>query len=237
MPFDQILPAVAEGQVDVGLIIHEGQLYLRGQGPAPGRRPRPVVVRARPACRCRSAATSSARISARRPSTRSPACSRRASSTPSTTARRPSTTPSNYARDLDPALADRFVGMYVNEWTVDYGPRGREAVRTLLSKASEAGFDPAAGSTSSSSAERAPSTRLAADRRLTGPAEAIDWNLAGLTPRFADLRLATDRRGSIHARQLRRPGHVQGRRPDLPLLPARRPRRAAGSTSPACRSR
>ena len=47
-----------------------------------------------------------------------------------------------YARDLDPALADRFVGMYVNEWTVDYGPRGREAVRTLLEQAAEAGLVP-----------------------------------------------------------------------------------------------
>jgi 1,4-dihydroxy-6-naphthoate synthase len=47
-----------------------------------------------------------------------------------------------YARDLDPALADRFVGMYVNEWTVDYGPRGREAVRTLLRRAAEAGLVP-----------------------------------------------------------------------------------------------
>ena len=32
--------------------------------------------------------------------------------------------------------------MYVNQWTVDYGPRGREAVRTLLNKASEAGLIP-----------------------------------------------------------------------------------------------
>ena len=48
----------------------------------------------------------------------------------------------NYARDLDPALADQFIGMYVNEWTVDYGPRGREAVRTLLSRAAEAGLVP-----------------------------------------------------------------------------------------------
>ncbi len=47
-----------------------------------------------------------------------------------------------YARDLDPKLADRFVGMYVNHWTVDYGDRGREAVRTLLSKAAEAGLIP-----------------------------------------------------------------------------------------------
>jgi 1,4-dihydroxy-6-naphthoate synthase len=47
-----------------------------------------------------------------------------------------------YARDLDPKLADRFVGMYVNHWTVDYGPRGREAVRRLLGCAAEAGLVP-----------------------------------------------------------------------------------------------
>ena len=32
-----------------------------------------------------------------------------------------------YARDMDKSLADRFVSMYVNDWTLDYGPRGREA--------------------------------------------------------------------------------------------------------------
>ena len=32
---------------------------------------------------------------------------------------------------MDKSLADRFVGMYVNDWTLDYGPRGREAVRRL----------------------------------------------------------------------------------------------------------
>jgi 1,4-dihydroxy-6-naphthoate synthase len=47
-----------------------------------------------------------------------------------------------YARDLEPALADRFVGMYVNDWTLDYGTRGREAVRTLLGRAAEAGLVP-----------------------------------------------------------------------------------------------
>ena len=35
-----------------------------------------------------------------------------------------------YARDMDHGLADRFVGMYVNDWTLDYGPRGRAAVAT-----------------------------------------------------------------------------------------------------------
>ena len=47
-----------------------------------------------------------------------------------------------YARDMDPALADRFVGMYVNEWTLDYGPRGREAVRRLLEEGHKAGVIP-----------------------------------------------------------------------------------------------
>ena len=38
----------------------------------------------------------------------------------------------HFARDLDPALADKFVGMYVNEYTLDCGPRGREAIARLL---------------------------------------------------------------------------------------------------------
>ena len=47
-----------------------------------------------------------------------------------------------YARDLDPALADRFVGMYVNDWTVDYGPEGREAVRLFLERGAKLGLVP-----------------------------------------------------------------------------------------------
>jgi len=47
-----------------------------------------------------------------------------------------------FARDLPPETADEFVGMYVNEWTVDYGERGREAVRTLLRRGFEAGLIP-----------------------------------------------------------------------------------------------
>jgi len=48
-----------------------------------------------------------------------------------------------YARDMDIKLADQFVGMYVNDWTLDYGPRGREAVRRLLQEGHEAGIIPA----------------------------------------------------------------------------------------------
>ena len=37
-------------------------------------------------------------------------------------------------------LADKFVGMYVNQWTLDYGPRGREAITTLLKRGADAGL-------------------------------------------------------------------------------------------------
>ena len=37
------------------------------------------------------------------------------------------------------ALADKFVGMYVNDWTLDYGPRGREAVSLFLQRGAEPG--------------------------------------------------------------------------------------------------
>jgi len=51
----------------------------------------------------------------------------------------------HYARDMGADLADRFVGMYVNNWTLDYGPRGQEAVRRFLSEGAAAGLVPDAG--------------------------------------------------------------------------------------------
>ena len=48
-----------------------------------------------------------------------------------------------FGRDLDRGLADQFVGMYVNDWTLDYGPRGREAISTLLKRGAAAGLVPA----------------------------------------------------------------------------------------------
>ena len=141
MPFDQILPAVAEGKVDVGLIIHEGQLYYEAKGlhkvvdlgvwwfeqtglplPLGGN-----VVRRDLGD---DLVTEIARLL-------------KASIQYALEHREEALNYAlKYARDLDPALADRFVGMYVNEWTVDYGPRGREAVRILLAKAAEAGIIP-----------------------------------------------------------------------------------------------
>jgi 1,4-dihydroxy-6-naphthoate synthase len=142
MPFDQILPAVAEGRADAGLIIHEGQLYYGDRGlhkvvdlgqwwfertglplPLGGN----VVRRDLGDDLVR-------RIAALLKQSIEYALSHRDEALDYAL---------RYARDLDPALADRFVGMYVNEWTVDYGPRGREAVRTLLKAAWDAGLVPA----------------------------------------------------------------------------------------------
>jgi 1,4-dihydroxy-6-naphthoate synthase len=47
-----------------------------------------------------------------------------------------------YARGLDKTEADTFVGMYVNDWTLDYGDRGREAVRLFLRRGVESGIIP-----------------------------------------------------------------------------------------------
>ena len=50
----------------------------------------------------------------------------------------------HYARDMEQPLADKFVGMYVNQWTLDYGDAGRRAVRQFLGEAAQAGLAPAA---------------------------------------------------------------------------------------------
>lgn len=47
-----------------------------------------------------------------------------------------------YGRDLDHSKADKFVGMYVNDWTLDFGERGREAVALLLDRGHKAGVIP-----------------------------------------------------------------------------------------------
>jgi 1,4-dihydroxy-6-naphthoate synthase len=141
LPFDQILPAVAEGRVDAGLLIHEGQLYYADRGlykvldlgqwwfeqtglplPLGGNVVRKDLGEARVTEIARMLRESIPYALDHRPEALDYAL--------------------RYARDLDPALADRFVGMYVNDWTVDYGPIGRQAVRLLLSRATEAGLVP-----------------------------------------------------------------------------------------------
>jgi len=141
MPFDQILPAVAEGRVEAGLIIHEGQLYYGERGlhrvvdlgrwwydqtglplPLGGNVVRKDLGDDLVGRIARLLKQSIVYALEHRQEALDYAL--------------------RYARDLDPALADRFVGMYVNDWTVDYGPKGREAVRTLLGRAAELGLVP-----------------------------------------------------------------------------------------------
>jgi 1,4-dihydroxy-6-naphthoate synthase len=141
LPFDQILPAVAEGRADAGLLIHEGQLYYRERGlhkvvdlgqwwheqtglplPLGGN-----VVRKDLGAAIVDRVARLLKQSIRY------ALDHREEALDYAL---------RYARDLEPALADRFVGMYVNDWTLDYGPRGREAVRTLLERAAVAGLVP-----------------------------------------------------------------------------------------------
>ena len=46
----------------------------------------------------------------------------------------------SYARDMGRELADQFVGMYVNHWTLEYGERGRESIRRFLGAAFDSGL-------------------------------------------------------------------------------------------------
>ncbi len=141
VPFDEIMDFVARGEADVGLIIHEGQLYHESEGLyliedlgewwyGETNLPLPLggnVVR-------RDLGKETNREVARLI---------KASIQYSLDNREEALSYAlGYARDLPPELADKFVSMYVNEWTVDYGETGREAVRTLLSRGYEAGVIP-----------------------------------------------------------------------------------------------
>lgn len=143
VPFDQIPDAVLAGRVDAGLIIHEGQVTYGNLGlhkiidlgewwtaetglplPLGGNVIRkdlgPELMR-RVSCVLRESIQYGLdhRTDALAHAMR-------------------------YGRDLDVPLADRFVGMYVNQWTLDYGQRGREAVRRLLALGQERGILPCA---------------------------------------------------------------------------------------------
>ena len=50
-----------------------------------------------------------------------------------------------HARGMDVPLADEFIGMYVNDYTLDYGDSGREAIRLFLGEATKKGLIPAVG--------------------------------------------------------------------------------------------
>ncbi len=141
LPFDQILEAVQRGDVPAGLLIHEGQITYQKQGlhkvldlgewwekktglPAPlGVN---VVRRDLGPERLRQVAEvfkeSLDYAFAHRPEALAYAM--------------------RYGRGLDTALTDRFVGMYVNRWSVDCRPEGAKAMQLLLDEAADAGLIP-----------------------------------------------------------------------------------------------
>jgi 1,4-dihydroxy-6-naphthoate synthase len=141
VPFDEILNAVEQGKVDAGLIIHEGQLTFQNQGlklvvdlgvwwyektglplPLGGN-----VVRKDLGADIISEASRLIRESINYGLDHRKEALAYAL---------------QYGRDLDTGLADKFVGMYVNDWTVDYGEKGRKAVQLLLTEGHKAGVIP-----------------------------------------------------------------------------------------------
>ena len=141
VPFDEILNAVEQGKVDAGLIIHEGQLTFQNQGlklvidmgvwwyektglplPLGGN-----VVRKDLGADIIPEASRLIRESIHYGLNHREEALAYAL---------------QYGRDLDTGLADKFVGMYVNDWTVDYGEKGRKAVQLLLNEGHKAGVIP-----------------------------------------------------------------------------------------------
>ena len=138
IPFDEILPAVARGDVAAGVVIHEGQLTYADEGlvrivdlgrwwaETTGGLPLPLggnVIRrdlGEPLMR---------RIAGLLEASIRYALEHREAALDHAMA---------YGRGLDREKADRFVGMYVNGLTLDYGERGRRAVETFLQRAYEA---------------------------------------------------------------------------------------------------
>lgn len=139
VPFDQIFDAVSSGRADVGLIIHEGQLTYAKSGfekivdlgkwwKAQTGLPLPLggnVVRKDIPPTVRRDLNEIIRESIDYGLTHREEAVRH--SLP-------------YARDMDANLAGKFIGMYVNEFTRDYGDVGRDAIRRFLAEANDKGY-------------------------------------------------------------------------------------------------
>ena len=140
-PFDQIEDAVADGLVDLGLLIHEGQLTYSDRGlhlvqdlgawwfDSTGL-PLPLggnVIRKD------LGADMSRKISRHLRDSIAYGLEHRNGALDHAM---------QYARGLERSKADTFVGMYVNDWTLDYGDRGRQAVRLFLQRGVESGVIP-----------------------------------------------------------------------------------------------
>jgi 1,4-dihydroxy-6-naphthoate synthase len=143
VPFDQIIPQVLEGKYEAGLIIHEGQLSYSKAGLYRivdlGRWWQKVTGLPLPlggnAIRRELGAELMQSVGTALRNSIQYALDHREEALAYAM---------QFARDLDSQLADKFVGMYVNERTLDYGPDGREAVRRLLDMGHKAGIIPVA---------------------------------------------------------------------------------------------
>ena len=143
VPFDQIIPEILAGNVDAGLIIHEGQLTYSSHGlykvldlgvwwreqtglvlPLGGN-----AIRRSLGMKSMQIVTKAVKDSIQH------ALDNREQALDYAM---------QFARDLDPRLANRFVSMYVNDRTLDYGADGREAIRKLLDLGHERGIIPIA---------------------------------------------------------------------------------------------
>ena len=141
VPFDQIIPSVLAGRHDAGLIIHEGQLTFNKSGLQKvvdmgkwwrDRTGLPLPLGGNAIRRDLGAELIAACCGALRNSIRYALDNREEALQYAM----------QFARDLDPQMADKFVGMYVNERTLDYGKDGREAIARLLEMGHAAGIIP-----------------------------------------------------------------------------------------------
>ncbi len=141
LPFDRILDAVRTGRVAAGIIIHEGQLTYAGHGlhkivdlgvwwQETTGLPLPLGVNG--VRRDLPEETQQALARLMRESIAYALAHRDEALTYA----------QQYGRGLDRPRADQFVGMYVNHWTEECGPRGREAMEQLLARAHAAGLLP-----------------------------------------------------------------------------------------------
>lgn len=141
VPFDKIIDAVKEGSCDAGLLIHEGQLFYESMGLHKvldlgewwhDRHDLPLPMGGN-AIRRDLGPALIGEVSE---------LLRKSISYSLTNREDALQYAMQFARDMDPELADRFVAMWVNELTLDYTDRGREAVRRLLDEGFEKGIIP-----------------------------------------------------------------------------------------------
>lgn len=141
IPFDQIMDAVEQGRVEAGLLIHEGQLTYAARGfhkvvdlgewwKSETGLPLPLGGNAIKKSLGPDLIAKVSRLL-------------RESIEYGLANRAPAVDHSmKYGRGMETEMTDKFVGMYVNDYTIDYGEQGRKAVRLLLKRAHEAGIIP-----------------------------------------------------------------------------------------------